>query len=189
MSTAADAIVALAALIALLCLFYGPWQSLCIDLSRQFIFERRDRLFDMALAGRIEFDSEAYRATRRALNGMIRFAHELTWPDMVVAFYFIQKAKPKVPRWRDTLVSLPPDVRNEIERLVKECSATLTGMMALKSIFVAPIVVILFIVLACTTGVNWLVGCIANQEKFEPLNETIQKSSAEFAENETACAA
>ena len=56
---AAEALVGLVTLAALLCLFYGPWQALCTDLSRQFIFEGRDQLFDMALAGRLDFDSDA----------------------------------------------------------------------------------------------------------------------------------
>lgn len=186
---AANAIVALAVLTGLVCLFYGPWQSICTDLTRQVIFERRDRLFDLALAGRLDFDSDGYRAARHTLNGMLRFAHELTWPDMVIGLYFVQTRKLNTSRWRETLETIPAEVRDEVDELVKECSAILTGMMALKSLFLAPILAIACIVLVCTSGLSWLLRCVAAQKKFEPLNETIQAATAEFAESEMAMAA
>lgn len=189
LSVASEAIISLAMLAALLCLFYGPWQAVCTDISRQIIFERRDRLFDMALAGRLEFDSEAYRATRRALNGMLRFAHRFTWQEFIISAFFIDRYKPKIPDWRDTLVSLPPDVRAEIQDLVRECSAMLTGTMVLKSFIIGPIVFVMVFAIACTKGSSWLLHSVATQASFGPLNEKIQTSSAEFAESEMALAA
>jgi hypothetical protein len=182
----ANAIVALAALAALLSLFYGPWQTVCTNLSRQIIFERRDRLFDMALAGRLEFDSEAYRATRRRLNGLLRFAHDLTWQELVVAAYTKQRLNPKLPDWRADLESLPKDVRKDIEELVRECAATLTGMMALKSILIGPLVFVILVGAMCTLGASWLLHQVTSLTSFDPLNETIQTASAEFAESEIA---
>jgi hypothetical protein len=183
--TVADTIVSLATLTALLVLFYGPWQSVCTDISRQFIFERRDKLFDMAIAGRLSFDSEAYRATRRTLNGMLRFAHTITWQELVIGFYFIQKTRAKLPDWRESLADLPVDVRNDVEATVKECTATLTGLVALKSIFIGPTVFALAFVIGCTKGTSWLLRSVASQERLEPLSETIETTSAEFVEAES----
>jgi hypothetical protein len=185
----AEAVICLAMLAALLCLFYGPWQAVCTDISRQIIFERRDRLFDMALAGRLEFDSEAYRAARIALNRMLRLAHRLTWQEFAISACFIDRNRPKVPDWRNAITDLPPDVRNEIEELVRECSAMLIGMMVLKSFIVGPIVFVLIFVLACTKGTTWLLHTVTSQAQFGPLNEKIQSSSAELAESDMALAA
>jgi hypothetical protein len=185
----ANAIIALATLAALLCLFYGPWQAVCTDISRQIIFERRDHLFDMALAGRIDFDTAAYRAARRTLNGLLRVAHRLTWQEFIISAYFIERNKPKIQDWRETLVGLPADVREEVEGLVRECSAMLVGLMAMKSIFIGPIVFIVAFLVACTKGSSWLLRSVASQAGFDPLNEKIQTSSAEFAETEMALAA
>src|SRR5882762_1469504 len=123
MNSPIDAILALLALIGLVCLFYGPWQSLCTDLARQIIFERRDKLFDLALAGRINFDSETYRAARKTMNGMIRFAHEITWVDMVFHQYAVRKHEQKISSWRSSLQRIEDDeLRDEIKNLVTECS-------------------------------------------------------------------
>ncbi|MDE0256053.1 MAG: hypothetical protein OYG32_14775 [Rhodospirillaceae bacterium] len=61
--------------LALTILFFaGPWQGFCAASSRRRLFELRDRLFSLALDGRIEFDDPAYRATRDWLNDRIRRA-------------------------------------------------------------------------------------------------------------------
>jgi hypothetical protein len=187
-ATAANAIVTLAAVIALVCLLYGPWQTLCTDLSRQVIFERRDRLFNLALDGRIDFNSEGYRAARQVLNGYLRFAHEMTWVDFLISAYFIQIRRRQPPRWHDTLQTLPADVRGEINELVRECSAVLTAMMALKSMLLGPICGLIAIGLVCTSGLSWLLRRVARQEKFDRVNDTIQAAVDEYAENEMALA-
>lgn len=73
----------LISLSALMLLAYGPWQAAMEDWARQRLFEVRDRIFDMARAGRISFDDKRYIATRHALNSMIRFVHEITWVRML----------------------------------------------------------------------------------------------------------
>jgi hypothetical protein len=181
---------ALLALAGLLCLFYGPWQIVCTNLSQQIISEHRDRLFDMALDGRLAFDSEAYRAAFRILNDLLRFARTLTWQELVMATYYNQKVKLKAPDWREKLAALPLDVRTDVEALLRECTATLTAMMALKSLFIGPITFVIAIGLVCIKGPSWALRTLASQARFDSLNDKIQITSAEFAESaEIACAA
>lgn len=190
LANVADAIIALTTLAALFCLFYGPWQAVCTDISRQIIFERRDRLFDMALEERISFNSEGYQSARRTLNGLLRFAHHLTWQEFVISAYFAGRHKNTgLPDWRNSLGDLPADVRREIEGLVRECSVMLTGMILLKSIFIGPLVFALAFFVACTKGSSWLLRKIASQARFDPLDEKIRISSAEFAKTESLLAA
>jgi hypothetical protein len=194
LTIAAEGIVALATLILLLCLFYGPWQAVCTEhcteLGRQAIFERRDRLFDMALSGRITFNSKIYKETRQSMNNMLRFTHTMTWQSIVIGAFFLKRTRPTLPEWHNVARSLPADVRKEIEQLVSECSAIMLLTAALKSFIIGPLVMMVCIGAAFTVGIRWILRRIVSQEKFEPLNQTIQATSAEFAENERrACAA
>jgi hypothetical protein len=59
--------------------FLGPWQNWIVDVTRQRLFEVRDRLFDEAMRGRIFFEDPAYLAGREDINAMIRFCHRATW--------------------------------------------------------------------------------------------------------------
>jgi hypothetical protein len=84
MTIYADAVAGLLAVSLFLLFFYGPWQSLVIDMARQFVFEQRDAVFDLAAAGKLDFDSSEYRTIRDSFNKLIRFAHELNWIRLII---------------------------------------------------------------------------------------------------------
>jgi hypothetical protein len=86
MTIYADAIAALVALSSFLLFFYGPWQGIVVDIARQLAFEQRDAVFDLAVHGKLDFDSPEYKIIRDSFNQLIRFAHELNW--VRVAFHW-----------------------------------------------------------------------------------------------------
>jgi hypothetical protein len=175
---AADALVSLAALIAMACLFYGPWQAVCTDVARQVIFERREALFDLARVGKLDFASPEYKSVRRSMEGLIRYAHELTW----VSLFFYHQVKMKNDLKRDSSViravaSIPdPLVREKVESLLFECTVALIAMMAAKSILAAPIISVVAIYAFCTHSFNVLF----RNDLVTRLSKTIQ-SGAECA--------
>lgn len=65
-------------LILLAGLIFFAYQTYRVDKLRQDLFEIRDQLFDDAVSGQINFDDRGYVVTRQLINGMLRFAHELT---------------------------------------------------------------------------------------------------------------
>jgi hypothetical protein len=140
---AADALVSLATLIAFACLFYGPWQAVCTDAARQLIFERRDALFDLARAGQLDFASPEYKAVRRIMEGMIRYAHELTW----VRLWFLSRisVEHESPLMNVIGSIKDPLTKEKVETLLRECTTVLIATMAAKSFFMAPIVTLLMI--------------------------------------------
>jgi len=60
------------------------YASYRLDKFRQELFEIRDVLFKDAENGNIDFDSAAYGRTRETLNGMIRFAHRITFTRVAI---------------------------------------------------------------------------------------------------------
>jgi hypothetical protein len=64
--------------------FYGPWQSLVVDVLRQNLFRMRDDLFSEAADGKWSFDSNEYQVMRGRFNAMIRYAHTVR-PSYVLA--------------------------------------------------------------------------------------------------------
>jgi len=54
-----------------------PYRQYRIDLLRHQLFGARDSLFAAALDGAISFNDPAYGMTRQIINGMIRFAHQV----------------------------------------------------------------------------------------------------------------
>jgi hypothetical protein len=64
--------------IALIWLFYVPWQTYCVERARLDLFEMRDRLFSLAEEGRWSFASEDYRLIRSSIETFIRHADEIS---------------------------------------------------------------------------------------------------------------
>jgi hypothetical protein len=174
----ADALISLATLIAFACLFYGPWQAACTDAARQLIFERRDALFDIARAGKLDFASSEYKAIRRSMEGMIRYAHELTWINL----WFLRGVKTKVtadalPATRAIESISDPSTKEKVKSLMIESTGALMAMMAAKSIFLIPIISVLMIYSFCAYGFSALVRSMQNNVWMRTLAETIQSGS------------
>jgi hypothetical protein len=55
------------------------WSIARLDAFRQKMFAIRDELFDFAAEGNISFDDPAYRLLRQSMNGIIRYAHQLSF--------------------------------------------------------------------------------------------------------------
>jgi hypothetical protein len=130
-----DAFLASLCLTGFVVLFYGPWQEACTDFARQVIFEQRDKLFDMARFGKLDFNSKEYRTIRSNLEGMIRFAHELTVPRLI---YTSRIARFKTDDKNDLSHAIArvrdEAVRHEIIEIVGRVYVALIMMMIFKSI-------------------------------------------------------
>jgi len=71
-------------LVCLWFLVFQCWRSYRVDALRQRLFALRDELFDYATSGAISYDDPAYWRLRLVTNGMIRFAHRLTFPRFLL---------------------------------------------------------------------------------------------------------
>ena len=83
--------------------FAHPWQAFCIDVSRHRHFELRNRLFMLAVNGRIAFDDPLYRALREWLNNRIRLAHVNLFGDIVATLIAHGGVVPKVKTLGDEI--------------------------------------------------------------------------------------
>jgi hypothetical protein len=130
-----DALAGLFALTLLGIVFYGPWQETATDIARQFVFERRDEIFDLAKAGKLGFDSPEYRIIRESLNQLIRFAHELTLPRFV--FLMCSLSADELNRASDLSKAIAGiedrETRREVERIVKDARSIMILMLGMKS--------------------------------------------------------
>lgn len=156
---AMNAVISLIVLVLFACFFYGPWQAACTDWARQIIFEKRDELFDLAAKGKLDFASDEYRTIRCALEGLIRFAHELTWPRLLLFMLLRHRLGIGEQRCLSRAIARirDPVVREQVNDLTFEATAGLIAMMALKSIFVAPVAFIVCCVALCSSGFRYVV--------------------------------
>lgn len=148
-------LIGVAATGAFLIAFYWPWQCVWADWARQVVFEKRDAIFDLALAGGVSFNSREYRAIRVALEGIIRFAHAGTLPRILIAGFCLwwhgpMPARAPIENVIDRVGN--PETREAIRKLVRSATRTVAVTMAVRSLpvillFPVTIVVICFLIL------------------------------------------
>ncbi len=72
-------------------LYFIEYRTYRVDHTRQRLFKIRDDLFKKAEEGIVPFDSKAYGIARVTLNGMIRFAHDLSFFRILIILLTYKK--------------------------------------------------------------------------------------------------
>jgi len=157
MAQAANALVAISVLSAVIFLVYGPWQWVCTDFARQVVFEKRDQLFDLARSGELNFKSREYRTIRSSLESSIRFAHDLTWPLLIVMWL---SRKPGSDEKSELLEAVnrieDASTRGKVVRAVNDAQRALILMVIVKS----PLAIVaLPLVAAGIAAIFFVEGC------------------------------
>jgi hypothetical protein len=136
MAMVLDAVTGLIALLFFGIVFYGPWQRVCTDFSRQILFEARDEIFDLALQGKIQFDSDEYRTIRHSIEQTIRYAHELTWPRLAYELMARKLLARRGPSQLYRAIERIEDenLRSEIKDRVRRALSVSVASMLLKSL-------------------------------------------------------
>lgn len=80
--------------LATLGLLWFRWRTYRIDAVRQQLFALRDEAFDYACDGGIAFEHQAYKLLRTKLNGMIRFAHRVSFGRLFLSLVFFHSTRP-----------------------------------------------------------------------------------------------
>jgi len=141
-----DALWGLVVFAMLLIGAYGPWQWVCTDYARQIIFEKRDRLFDLAREGAIDFSSEEYITLRRSLENLIRFCHEVTMTRLIY-FVFITRlwGRPKSQSHIHATIKKISNMetKRNVKLLFHEAHRTVVIMMLFKSPFLLGFILVL----------------------------------------------
>lgn len=154
-----EAVTGIVMLLAVGCIFYGPWQWVCTDLARQIAFEKRDAVFDMALNGKLSFDSDEYKRIRRALEKSIRHAHDLTLPNFVYVMfaYKIYRKLPKTELFSALERIEDEAVREEVRKHVMQSFAYMFVFTFLKSAVGVLVIIPVFAVLVFAKNATaWL---------------------------------
>jgi hypothetical protein len=102
-------------LFALWFLYFFCWREHRIDTYRQRLFGVRDELFDYAASGAVGFDDPAYATLRDLSNGLIRFAHRLTFTRVwTIGLLGNLPRTNRMEAWMADVKTRPPEVRDRL---------------------------------------------------------------------------
>ena len=152
--TPADFVYVIQALLCaavLIWFFSEPWQTLWTAVSRQRLFELRDRLFDLAADGRISFSDPAYLEAREYLNYSIRRTHTNTFGQFVVGVITLAENGPHGETVLDTVERVQDEaMRRELREILFSSVAVEVGHMVIRS----PLLWVLLPVVVCVVALS-----------------------------------
>lgn len=99
------------------------WRPSILDAYRSRLFEIRNYLFNLGASGKISFDDPAYRSIELLINGLIRYAHRLSFVSYIQSMQKkedVDAAHGSIrfsERLGVQLEKASPEVRDEIKRL------------------------------------------------------------------------
>lgn len=110
-----------------------------VERTRDELFCIRDRLFKVASDGKVSFDHRGYRTARELINGMIRYAHDVSVTHLIFANLFANREARHLRRMtqqsiQNELRSLPKSARDDVTGLLEEASAALTRLVVFRSV-------------------------------------------------------
>lgn len=161
------------------CAFYFIWtlgiRKLFLDILRERLFELRFSLFNLGMNEEMVFDDEAYRSLEILFNGLLRFAHRLTFLTYVLSSIEtskVQKEKDYVSVSAQISLKvsrLEPDVQAKISEILKEAMSAVLIYLAASSLF--------FLTLYCALKLLDAVGIVQLGEKEDDAREAIEREA------------
>jgi hypothetical protein len=113
---------------------------------RERLFSLREQLFTIAVQGKMSFDDPAYSELRSLINGMIRFAHRITFLTLVTSArnHASNAADPNpYQRWKDSLSKLDPEKRTQIEKIHNQVFSAYMHRLVTGSVVLLPTAAVL----------------------------------------------
>ncbi len=153
MSIYVDAIFGLISLLLLIFGFWFLYRDFMLDRTRQKLFKLRDDWFDEAARNEISFDNKAYKTVRLVINGSIRFAHKLTFLQLLVLHFAPHQSNSEGvfrTRINEGKSALPTEKRKLVDNYIRRYHFILSCHL----VFSSPIAVITVILPAILIFLN-----------------------------------
>lgn len=135
--------------------YFYLYRDYLVDSFRQEMFSLRDKFFNEASDGLIDFDHPAYCLFRRTMNGYLRFGHKISFAEIMLLFFFIRKDKKFVDqvsfekKWEDISLTLDVETKNKLDCYRKEMSRLLVKHILMSSPFFVCCLVFIIVISIC----------------------------------------
>ena len=123
-------------LIGIIYFIYYPIRSLAVDNARQELFAIRDAIFDMAVSGKISFESQEYKDLRGIINSFIRFAHRTNLTDPIIFIFVTSRWNTPIDDARTSKIIekiSSPEVNKEVAKYLSRVSSIMAGLALARS--------------------------------------------------------
>jgi hypothetical protein len=105
---------------------------------RESLFSLRDELVECVAEGHLTYEHPAYVELRSLINGMLQFAHKVTFLSLITSARNPSADDPDQSpyrRWKDAVDHLAPDAKTRVESIHSRLWSTFMGQLVTGSLF------------------------------------------------------
>jgi len=135
--------------------FFIEYPRSAVDATRNELFEIRDRLFELANSGEVSFDNRGYKAARELVNGMIKYAHDVS---AIHLFFANRLAGDRAKQLRKAVNA---SIQRDLDSLPKSAKKSVSALLAEASEAMARLVVFRSVGLSCAFAIYTLIHATA----------------------------
>lgn len=141
-----NAIFSILSILGLLYLIFWRYKTYRIDVFRQDIFELRDKLFDYAQSGNIDYNHPSYGTLRSLMNGFIRFGHQISFCQLITISIIMKNKFSDTDsfskRWNTATSDLDVQTKGYLDKLLLEVHSSIIKHLILTSPFMLATIIL-----------------------------------------------
>jgi hypothetical protein len=164
---ATNEVVSLISILVLVIFLFRLYPDFAVEKFRQEMFSVRDKLFDDARMGKIQFDDEAYWLLRSTMNGAIRFGHRINLPFALCAgwlFSNVEVVDTFDERFQRAISRLPEETKDLMLQRCAEMNIIVGKHAVFSSPFFALTALAMFLTVRLSILVTYVLGTKALQK-------------------------
>lgn len=129
-----------------------------IAIARHNLFQHRDALFDIAAEGDVAFSHPGYKAARDMINAFIRYAHDLSFTQLMLTRFllFVRNAKLPSSDWEVAIESLPDSSKAKVKEVVNDATVAMFRLMVTRSLFLSATLAVIVAVRGISIAIDAL---------------------------------
>lgn len=151
---------------------FRDYPGSAISVARNQLFSLRDELFELGKSGQLAFDSQGYRAARQMINGMIRYAHDLSLTQLMCTWTIKTVRKQKMPasEWDRAIATLPEDAKKKVDEIIDQAFVTMFRLLVTRSALLSALLIAVMVVRAVCVCAMKLAEIFVREKKTRTSN-------------------
>ncbi|WP_243350899.1 hypothetical protein [Stenotrophomonas acidaminiphila] len=159
MITVTASVFAALCVLALGHLVFNIYPHSAIAMARHNLFNLRDELFALAEEGKLDFKSPGYKAMRMMINGLIKYAHDVSLTQIFITQFITKirgQQRPSHADWDRAIAKLSDEEKEHVQRIYRMAMVHMIRLLVTKSVLLSMLFILGCLVRAgvlCTKSV------------------------------------
>lgn len=165
MITITASIIAALLVLALGHVAFTIYPQSAIAMARHNLFNLRDELFDLGAQGKLNFKSPGYKATRQLINGLIKYAHDVSLMQIFTTKLIMKARKQRITSvkdWEKAIDALSKEEREYVDDIYRKAMVHMVRLLITKSVLLTSALAVFLVLGGCVIAMQRSAKAVAS---------------------------